>query len=169
MKYIQRKGESTDVVYCRFIAICSNFCFIGDVSIPRCFYCVQKKREKPGLLTMIAEYTLIGWFVVFVYVTQLMPFGNGMGESFNIKPLHMFYIAFRYGSKNAGMVWQFLLNILMFVPLGFLLPVVFPKKCASWPRVLLFSFCTTFATELVQLFTKRGTDMNPAMNIIGLR
>jgi glycopeptide antibiotics resistance protein len=121
---------------------------------------LKRKREKPGLLTMFAEYMLIGWFVVFIYVTQLMPFGNGMGDLFNIQPLHMFYIAFRYGSNNAGMVWQFLLNILMFVPLGFLLPIVFSRKCALWHRVLLVSFCTTLTTELIQLITKRGTDID---------
>lgn len=124
------------------------------------FMVLKKKREKSRLLIMFAEYMLIGWFVVFIYVTQIMNFGNGMGELFNIQPLSMFHTAFRYGSNNAGMVWQFLLNILMFVPLGFLLPIVFPKKCASWPRVLFFSFCASLLTELVQLITQRGTDID---------
>jgi glycopeptide antibiotics resistance protein len=121
---------------------------------------LKKKREKPGFMKIFAEFTLTGWLVVSVYITQIMGFGNGEGEVFNIRPLHIFYIAFRYGSNNAGMVWQFLLNILMFVPLGFLLPIVFPKTCASWPRVLLVSFCTTFTAELLQIFTQRGTDID---------
>ena len=124
------------------------------------FVSQRERRGNPKMINIAAEYVLIGWLIVFVYVTQVMSFGNGMGELFNIRPLHMFYIAFSYGSNNAGMVWQFLLNILMFVPLGFLLPVVFPKRCATWPRVLLVSFCVTLATELLQLFTRRGTDID---------
>ena len=63
----------------------------------------RKRRQKPGILKMIAEYLLTGWLLLFVYVTQIRTFGNGMGELFNLKPFEPFYIAFCYGVKNAGM------------------------------------------------------------------
>ena len=47
-------------------------------------------------------------------------------------------------------------NILMFIPLGFLLPKVFPK-CATLPRVLLATAAIITAVELLQLFTLVGS------------
>jgi glycopeptide antibiotics resistance protein len=120
---------------------------------------LKKKREKPDKKTMFAEFVLVGWVVMFVYVTQIMSFGNGMGDRMNIVPLRQFVTAFRYGSNNAGGIEQFLLNIIMFVPLGFLLPVVF-KKLRSWHAVLIVSLSFTVATELLQLISYRGTDID---------
>ena len=113
---------------------------------------LKKKREKPSKRTMLAEFVLVGWVVMFIYVTQVMSFGNGMGERMNLVPLRQFITAFRYGSNNASGVWQFLLNIIMFVPLGFLLPVVF-KRLRSWHGVLVVSLAFTVATELLQLIS----------------
>ena len=46
-------------------------------------------------------------------------------------------------------------NIIMFIPLGFLLPKVFPKL-ASLPRVLLTTAGIIAAVEILQLFTLVG-------------
>lgn len=128
---------------------------------------LKKKREKPSKRTMLAEFVLVGWVVMFIYVTQVMSFGNGMGERMNLVPLRQFITAFRYGSNNASGVWQFLLNIIMFVPLGFLLPVVF-KRLRSWHGVLVVSLAFTVATELLQLISYRGTDIDDVIaNTVG--
>ena len=128
---------------------------------------LKKKREKPGKGTMLAEFVLIGWVVMFIYVTQVMSFGNGLGDRMNLRPFRQFIVAFRYGSNNASGVWQFLLNIVMFVPLGFLLPIVF-KKLRSWRGVLMVSFIFTVATELLQLLSYRGTDIDDVIaNTLG--
>ena len=47
-------------------------------------------------------------------------------------------------------------NIIMFVPLGFLLPRVFPRL-SSLPRVILTTAAIITAVELVQLFTLVGS------------
>lgn len=47
-------------------------------------------------------------------------------------------------------------NIIMFIPLGLLLPRVFPK-CTSLPRVLLATAAIITAVELLQLFTLVGS------------
>ena len=116
---------------------------------------------------MIVEYLLTGWFVMFIYVTQIMPFGNGMGERYNLRPLRMFYIACRYGLTNAAGVWQFLLNVVMFVPLGILFPLVFSKfRC--WRKMTSVSFFLSLATELLQLISYRGTDIDDVLaNTVG--
>ena len=133
-----------------------------------CIYMLlKKKRPKPSKAGMLAEFVLLGWLVMFIYVTQVMSFGNGLGDRMNLVPLRQFVIAFRYGSNNAGGVWQFLLNIIMFVPLGLLLPVVF-KKMRSWRAVFAVSFALSLATELLQLISYRGTDIDDVIaNTLG--
>ena len=128
---------------------------------------LKSKREKPSKGIMLAEYVLLGWVVMFIYVTQIMSFGNGLGDGANFIPLQQFVIAIRYGSNNAGGVWQFLLNIIMFIPLGFLLPIVF-KKHANWKSVFIISLSFTVATELLQLISSRGTDIDDVIaNTLG--
>lgn len=131
--------------------------------------CRVKRGGSPKLTKgqMIVEYLLTGWLVMFIYVTQLMPFGNGMGERYNLLPLACFYLAYRYGLTNAAGVWQFLLNILMFVPLGILFPLVFPKF-RSWGKITSVSFFLSLATELIQLISYRGTDIDDVIaNTVG--
>ena len=52
-----------------------------------------------------------------------------------------------------------LLNVLLFVPLGFFLPL-FWKKFSAFGYTLLFGFCTSLLIELLQIFTFRATDVN---------
>ena len=59
-------------------------------------------------------------------------------------------------------------NIIMFIPLGFLLPKVFPKL-SSLPRVLLATAVIITAVEIIQLFTLVGScDIDDLiLNVIG--
>ena len=59
-------------------------------------------------------------------------------------------------------------NIIMFIPLGFLLPKVFPKL-SSLPRVLLATAVIITAVEIIQLFTLVGScDIDDLiLNIVG--
>ena len=59
-------------------------------------------------------------------------------------------------------------NIIMFVPLGFLLPQVFPNF-SSLPRVLLITAAIITAVEIIQLFTLVGScDIDDLiLNVIG--
>lgn len=60
-----------------------------------------------------------------------------------------------------------LLNVLLFVPLGFFLPL-FWKKFSAFGYTLLFGFCTSLLIELLQIFTFRATDINDLMtNTVG--
>lgn len=60
-----------------------------------------------------------------------------------------------------------LLNVLLFVPLGFFLPV-FWKSYKKFHRTVVFGFCTSFMIEALQIFTLRATDINDLMtNTLG--
>ena len=131
-------------------------------------YCLaRKRRENPTRGKMFCEYLLTAWAAMFLYIGQIKSFGNGMGQLYNIKPFQPFLTAFRYGLTNSGMVWQVLLNIIMFVPFGFLLAAVW-KKCRTWPKILLISFLTTTTSELLQLISRQGTDIDDVIaNTVG--
>ena len=55
-----------------------------------------------------------------------------------------------------------LLNILLFMPLGFFLPVLW-KRFRSFFRCSAFGFSFSLLIELLQLFTFRATDINDLM------
>ncbi len=60
-----------------------------------------------------------------------------------------------------------LLNVLLFLPMGFSLPV-FWKRYKPLGRTLLFGFCLSALIELMQIFTFRATDVNDLMtNTLG--
>ena len=60
-----------------------------------------------------------------------------------------------------------LLNVLLFVPLGFFLPVLW-KRFRSFLRTVLFGLGFSACIELLQLFTFRATDINDLMtNTVG--
>ena len=55
-----------------------------------------------------------------------------------------------------------LLNVLLFVPMGFFLPVLWKQFRPVW-RATLFGLGFSLSIELLQLFTKRATDVNDLM------
>lgn len=60
-----------------------------------------------------------------------------------------------------------LLNVLLFVPLGFSLPVLW-RKYASAGKTLLFGFSVSLLIEVLQIFTYRASDVNDLMtNTLG--
>lgn len=61
-----------------------------------------------------------------------------------------------------------LLNVLLFVPFGYLLPVVAPRL-RSWWKVLLLGLALSFVIELIQMFTGLGQfDLDDLItNLIG--
>lgn len=58
-------------------------------------------------------------------------------------------------------------NIVMFMPIGFLLPLIY-TKINSYKKVLVIGFCTSLLIELSQLFLTRGTDVDDLiLNTLG--
>lgn len=60
-----------------------------------------------------------------------------------------------------------LLNVLMFIPLGLALPLLW-KPFGVWWRTVLFGFLTSVLIESLQIFSFRATDVNDLMtNTLG--
>ncbi|MGM9660722.1 MAG: VanZ family protein [Faecousia sp.] len=59
------------------------------------------------------------------------------------------------------------LNVVMFAPLGFLLPAYF-ERYRQWNHTLFAGIVTSLTVELIQLFTLRATDVDDLlMNTLG--
>lgn len=62
---------------------------------------------------------------------------------------------------------QYLLNVLMFVPIGFLLPILW-KKYNDWKHTIGFGCFLTVLIEIAQVFTFRTTDIDDLLtNLLG--
>jgi len=60
-----------------------------------------------------------------------------------------------------------ILNVLLFVPLGFLLPVLW-EKYRTWKKTVLFGLGMSLVIEVLQIFTFRATDINDLItNVFG--
>lgn len=60
-----------------------------------------------------------------------------------------------------------LLNVLLFVPMGLSLPILWKHFSPAW-RTVLFGLCTSLLIEVLQIFTYRATDINDLMtNTLG--
>ena len=55
-----------------------------------------------------------------------------------------------------------ILNVLLFLPLGFFLPVL-RSKFRTFGATVLFGFCMSLFIEILQIFTYRATDINDLM------
>lgn len=71
------------------------------------------------------------------------------------------------GGINTHSIINIIGNIVMFMPIGFLIPLVY-DKLNSYKKVVLFGFVTSLIIELTQLFLARGTDVDDLiLNTIG--
>ena len=78
---------------------------------------------------------------------------------FNLVPLHtirLFWDALQSHTYRTAAVVNLGGNVIMFIPLGFLLPRVFPRL-EKWWKVLAAAIGIVTAVELVQLVTLLGT------------
>lgn len=90
---------------------------------------------------------------------------------FNLVPfrtIHLFWDALRLHTYRTSAVINLLGNILMFIPLGFLLPKVFPRLGKFW-KSLLTAALIIIGVEVLQLLTLLGTcDIDDLiLNLIG--
>lgn len=68
---------------------------------------------------------------------------------------------------EAGFAFQVCANAVMFLPLGFLLPLLWKRYRSGW-RTILAGFLTSFSIEFMQLFYGRATDVDDLlMNTLG--
>ena len=132
------------------------------------------KRRKSNTVLLMAYGALMLWLLFDrPGYDPTLPYWDQVAQQLNLVPfrtLRLFAGLLDSGVRSHIMMAVINLggNIIMFIPLGFLLPRVFPKL-SSLPRVLLTTAAIITAVELIQLFTLVGScDIDDLiLNVIG--
>lgn len=104
-------------------------------------------------------YTVFALYLAAVYVM------TGLPSAFYIRlDLSCDFVPFVGMASN---IEANLLNVLLFVPLGLMLPIL-ASKYRSLKRTVLFGLAMTTLIEFLQIFTYRATDINDIItNVCG--
>lgn len=114
----------------------------------------ERAKRRWGWMALLTLYLNAMYIVIGVPGVQYIVWD----PTLNLIPFQDFST-----SNIMGMV----LNMVMFAPLGFLLPAYF-ERYRHWGRTLAAGFLTSLTVELVQLFTFRATDVDDLiMNTLG--
>lgn len=124
--------------------------------------------RKKGLVRARADWLKL--FVFAVYIAGVFYF-TGTGTLYNIRQYGMGTDVLQYSlvpfSAAAIDIEGYLLNILLFLPLGFLLPLLWPNYNRFW-RILLFGAALSLLIEFSQLLNIRSTDIDDLLlNTLG--
>lgn len=95
------------------------------------------------------------WAAVFLFGAYLLVVawvvtarGDSGKSAVNLVPFERMAQAIRF--NNSRQYVQYILNVILFVPLGLLLPMVW-KWSGRWQRIALIAFCVSVAIEVSQL------------------
>lgn len=120
------------------------FCFLCTIG------CIKRYKTKRVPITCDI---LLSFDCSFIVVMTL--FTRRIGDTYKIdlKPFSSYYVAFAEG--NMEILLQILVNIAMYIPLGFLLPCCF-KLFEKYRYVILGIFSGSLVIELIQLIFRLG-------------
>lgn len=130
------------------------FCFFVFFYV--LFWILDKKgyaKQYRSKCTKVAIVGLLSLACSFIFVATLFGRRVGAGYKVNLIPLDSYHIAL--GDGNKEMLLQIIMNIVMYVPLGFLIPCYF--KCVTLKRhtICILLICSVL-TEMVQGIAKIG-------------
>lgn len=112
-----------------------------------CLYIKHKNARHSFGSVLLALYFL---FTLY-YITDISTIQDILHAS-SIGPITLI----PFSSEGVS---TYLLNVILFMPLGFLLPVLYDDMENIW-LVLLVGFCFSFCIETLQLFNARITDID---------
>lgn len=116
------------------------------------FYRKWRREGKDKLLVKTLLYIYLGFVIYFT----LMPVITSLPSMFDhsYRPMNLTpFIDVSYG--RGDFMRQIILNIIMMVPFGFLLPLVGPKN-ARFLKVLFLTFLLSFSIEVIQPLMSSG-------------
>lgn len=109
---------------------------------------VKSLNKWSGLACACLSYEL-----AFVFSVTLSGRERTMDDSWEMIPFVSWIKVF--DGENIALLTQILANILLFIPLGFLLPCCF-KRCRKYRYTILYSAILSLAIELIQGITQIG-------------
>lgn len=104
---------------------------------------IYLKREK-----MIIALSRIGVieFAIIVFCTTLICRAPSMKRSFNLIPF--------WSYNRPDLIKENIMNVIVFVPLGFLARLSFPR--CKWWVIILMGCCFSLTIEIMQFILRRG-------------
>ena len=123
----------------------------------------QRRRYRTGALWVLLLYYLC-ILSVLLFFGGLFHLDRGYGGAVNLEPFHTIrnYIIYYRRTGSFVSVTNLLGNVLAFVPLGLLLPLLWPFF-RSWHRTVLAGMLFSAGIELMQLFTFRVTSVDDVL------
>ena len=145
--------------------IISAVCLLGMAVLyaPICF--LLRKRVPPA--KQLACFLFSACVIIVLAATVITGASNAAtaDRSLNLVPFRG--LQETWSMPEPKKIAQTAANVVMFVPLGFLLPVAFPKMRNLW-KVTLTLVLLSFAIEFTQYFTGRSADIDDLMlNTLG--
>ena len=105
------------------------------------------------MLRRIAISTL-AIYIVFILLNTLIQREVYVGEQYNFKLFWTYIEIAKGGGRARRLIFEIITNILMTIPIGFLLPVANEKL--SIPKIILIGILFSLFIELLQLFLHKG-------------
>ncbi|MBO3444280.1 VanZ family protein [Clostridium sp. CCUG 7971] len=140
--------------------------FLGVCILYSPVYFILRKKKIP----FIKQFSclLLGFSIFIILVMTIFLGGidfNPSNRFINFVPFKFLIETYDMGYK--AMMSQVVANIIMFIPIGLLLPIVL-KKCREFKYTCLYALLFTFLIEFVQYFIGRSCDIDDIiMNFIG--
>ncbi len=154
----KQKGESPDMLYTIYAILC--------IVLPCVVYQLITIRQKDDKEKLLSHLILVYIFLIYIHLVFSV---TGFGSVWDIG---QYNTVIRLEEINLGLfqsegIMVYALNILMLVPLGFLLPLIW-EEYRTPVKVFLTGFSLSLTIELSQLFNRRNTDVNDLlMNTLG--
>jgi len=121
------------------------------------------KKQRKHFSEMLWELFLSVYFITLLDVTGVIPINVNLQSFVDGHYMMPNMIPFVNGSISLN-----LLNLFLFLPFGFLLPIVFKKLRWTYKKIILCMFSLTFTIELLQLLSGRTADIDDIlMNSLG--
>lgn len=123
----------------------------------------KKKGQFPSKAYGVFIIILMIYFAGVYHVTSAGTLYNGLMYQLELRQDQINLIPF----SNDISIIGYALNILLFMPLGFLVPLIW-KKMDKYAYILGTGFAFSFLIEVSQLFNNRSTDIDDLiMNTLG--
>lgn len=127
----------------------------GAVLIPILLLLQQRfQKNSSGKRKMLI--CLFSLYLCVVFSVTGIPSINSFMLDLTFNPVPFIDIA---GSDLGGFIKNFLLNTLLFIPLGMMLPILW-SKCGNFRHTLFFGLGLSALIETLQIFTLRLSDID---------
>lgn len=125
---------------------------------------VRKSNRKIEPVVLLREFLFISYIITILEITGVI--GMQFRIEWFVNSLSTFGL---YIPNGFGELKMMLLNMVLFIPFGIFLPVIFRKLAWNYKKILFIGSGTSGIIEFLQMFGGRMAEVNDIiMNTIGM-